>query len=216
MALEDFRLSRRETFRVESGKLLFADPFNLGYADAELQQRILSLKKEHKEVTPHAIMMPYGFLLDDFTDAGWNLYRLGGRIESVDDNMDGVKERIFRRFYNNLCKDAKEERERAYERLREKGFRFSIPIDQATMFVGDAGKFCVDPSKREIRDYNDYALPEFLQKISPDYNMAESLRRSDIETAERVNNQVVRVKNGMYEVRVDRDKRLFVVKRVRG
>src|SRR3989344_8295022 len=208
MSLDNFEFTDTKEFRVASGKLLIADPYYLGYPHEKLVDKWNALQKavhERREIRtdtrPDILMLSFGFIVDDYTDGLWNVYQNKNGLTIVASERDSVERRIFRGVYSiSFEKKYRDKLEKAKEEHKREEFLFRAGVDLCTLLIGDAEKFIVPISERQIapNEYIQIARRESYQKM-----VAESL--------EETNNQLVKVENGVYTASINRSKRRILI-----
>lgn len=214
MSLDNFEFTDTQTFRVESGKLLIADPYILGYPREESSGDIAAIhnlihkkyvqKSTKKDTRPDIIMMPYGFIVNDDTDGLWNVYQNENGLAIVDSRKDSVRNKIFRGTYSiSFDKESRDKYERAKKEHIRAGFCFSAGVDLCTLLVGDADKFTVPISERQFA-HNPLFEPNRLQ----------SYQKLETKIMEGSNRQLIKVENGIYTASINRSKRRISIRKL--
>jgi len=174
MTLENFISSEIKQFRIDSGNVLIADPYMLGYPFEfeETIDRLAETGGHPGTECPFLTFMPHGFLIVDDTDGIWNVYReeqgfqLVGRQPSNEDEMTKLKD------------------------YRGKEFLLNASVDTCNLLIGDAERFVTMETER---------VPRF----SYDTNEKEQMKAFQLKQVASTSKQLINVPKGIYTAIID-------------
>lgn len=204
MIIDDLKPTGKNTFEIVSGRLLVADPFNLGYPKY-IEDRVKEISVSAMHENP-IVTFPYGVLYYTLTRGGYGtdcivgVYREGNTIRLVRNdnllNMEDIEAEFegFREDYTDfdsfrqeyVDSDQRVVDTQSYHKLRQPIFDASV--DLCCLLIGDAEKYSLSESDWRFAD-NPYVPPE--RKA-----LYEESRRE--LTRETYRKQILQIPNGLY------------------
>ncbi|MBI5804157.1 hypothetical protein HY450_02845 [Candidatus Pacearchaeota archaeon] len=198
MDRKHFEPNKRSSFTLESGKLIIADPFLLGYPE-EIEDKICAKIRDQKDGEYGSVTyLSRGVIYYYPEDSSWNVYRTERGLSIVNDNEG--EDRVMKK----ICEKNLPEKTKKKE-LREKGFLFETDSNACVLFIGDQRVFGLDESEfqfqRELRNLDELAKHDkWSERFYNDQR--RSLLRHHREYALERHQHLAEIKPGKYSCRI--------------
>ena len=182
MNIKDVRLSGENSFTLESGRLLVADAYYLGYSNEVLDE----IGKQGSNTRKRVVYIPNGAIYTYPEDSLWNVYRKENGLWIARQNSDAVERDIHKKhfgpagfmlpFSDEEFAERDEKLKAINQDLKNNGFLFWASTDICTLLLGDQRIFGLDENEFDFSHQLD--RHEEIIRRNMTYDPKESLMTS--------------------------------------